>query len=55
MGTSAYMIERHYSHFIPTLSAEKLAGKRFGKRDRKKIEEQIVFIPEDETDQNSKI
>lgn len=27
MGTSVGMIEAHYSHFIPTLAADKLAGK----------------------------
>jgi integrase len=29
MGTSVYMIEKHYSHLIPSLSASQLAGKYF--------------------------
>jgi integrase len=28
MGTSIGMIEKHYSHLIPSLAAEQLAGKR---------------------------
>ena len=28
MGTSIGMIEKHYSHLIPSLSAEQLAGKK---------------------------
>ena len=32
VGTSKYMIEKHYSHLIPTMAADELAGKYFGKR-----------------------
>lgn len=31
LGTSTYMIEKHYSHLIPTMAANELAGKYFGK------------------------
>jgi integrase len=38
MGTSVAMIESHYSHFIPTLAAEKLAGKAInGENVRQKV------------------
>jgi len=31
MGTSIGMLEKHYSHLIPSFSAEQLAGKKFKK------------------------
>jgi integrase len=35
MGTSVAMIEKHYSHLKPIMIADKLAGKRYEKADRK--------------------
>lgn len=32
LGTSTHMIEKHYSHLIPTMAADELAGKYFGKK-----------------------
>ena len=34
MGTSIGMLEKHYSHLIPSLSAEQLAGKKFKKNSK---------------------
>lgn len=36
MGTSVGMLEKHYSHLIPSLSAEQLAGKKFKKKYKQK-------------------
>lgn len=35
MGTSVAMLERHYSHVIPSLAAETLAGEYYGRRKNK--------------------
>jgi len=37
MGTSTYMIEKHYSHVIPSLSASQLAGKFFDLDSKSKL------------------
>ena len=35
LGTSTYMIEKHYNHLIPSMVGDKLEGKYFEKKGKK--------------------
>ncbi len=48
MGTSTYMLEKHYSHLVPSMAAKTLAGKRFEQSYKGDLSSQIVFIPDEE-------